>query len=90
VGRIFHTTPPILHYRNDKKCGVMDVGHIFTIEPMINEGTAKTAMLDDGWTVQTLDGRRSAQFEHSLVITETGVEALTGKLPSSPRYFWEK
>lgn len=90
VGRIFHTTPPILHYRNNKKLGTMDVGHIFTIEPMINEGTERNQMLSDGWTVLTSDGKRSAQFEHTLLITETGVEPLTGKLPTSPRYFWEK
>jgi len=89
VGRIFHTTPAILHYRNSQASGTMDVGHIFTIEPMINEHANANTMLDDGWTVVTADGGRSAQFEHTLLITPDGVEALTGKLPSSPRYFWE-
>jgi methionyl aminopeptidase len=45
--------------------------------------------VQDKWTAATQDGRRSAQFEHTLLITEDGVEALTGKLPDSPKYFWE-
>ena len=44
----------------------------------------------DKWTAATQDGRRSAQFEHTLLITETGVEALTGKLETSPKFFWEE
>ena len=44
----------------------------------------------DKWTATTQDGRRSAQFEHTLLITETGVEALTGRLPDSPKFFWEE
>mmetsp|Transcript_11657 Transcript_11657/g.18291 ORF Transcript_11657/g.18291 Transcript_11657/m.18291 type:complete len:255 (+) Transcript_11657:58-822(+) len=90
VGKIFHTTPQVYHYTNHRNLGVMAPGHIFTIEPMINEGTDENKMLDDGWTVITIDGKRSAQFEHTLLVTETGVEALTAKSQSSPRYFWER
>lgn len=50
---------------------------IFTIEPMINMGTHKTKLLSDGWTVKTFDGKLSAQFEHTLLVTEDGCEILT-------------
>jgi methionyl aminopeptidase len=53
---------------------------VFTIEPMINEGTWEVKVLSDGWTAVTLDGKLSAQFEHTVAVTETGVEILT--LPS--------
>jgi hypothetical protein len=56
-----------------------DLGTIFTIEPMINVGTWKIKVLDDGWTAHTLDGKLSAQFEHTIAVTETGVEILTLK-----------
>jgi methionyl aminopeptidase len=67
----------------------MAAGHTFTIEPMICEGSAKALSWPDNWTATTVDGKRSAQFEHTLLITEDGVEALTGKLESSPQQFWE-
>ncbi|KAJ1450676.1 peptidase M24, structural domain-containing protein [Pelagophyceae sp. CCMP2097] len=89
IGRLFHTNPNILHYRNDEPNGIMAVGHTFTIEPMICEGTNEQRTWDDGWTAVTKDGRRSAQFEHTLLITPSGVEALTGKLDSSPKQPWE-
>jgi len=89
IGKVFHTTPNILHYRN-KEPGKMEVGNVFTIEPMICEGTAQHIEWQDGWTATTRDGKRSAQFEHTLLITPTGVECLTGKLPTSPKYFWEE
>eukprot|EP00966_Prymnesium_polylepis_P008669 199945-Prymnesium_polylepis.1 len=63
----------------------MEVGHVFTIEPMICEGTYRHVEWVDGWTATTKDGKRSAQFEHTLLVTPTGVEPLTGKLPSSPK-----
>ena len=53
------------------------VGHVFTIEPMINLGKASTKILKDGWTAVTRDGKRSAQFEHTILVTETGQEILT-------------
>jgi len=89
IGKVFHTTPNILHYRNNEP-GKMEVGHVFTIEPMICEGTYRHVEWVDGWTATTKDGKRSAQFEHTLLVTPTGVEPLTGKLPSSPKFFWEE
>eukprot|EP00908_Phaeocystis_cordata_P010460 Transcript_2131.p2 GENE.Transcript_2131~~Transcript_2131.p2 ORF type:complete len:420 (+),score=178.02 Transcript_2131:105-1262(+) len=88
IGKVFHTNPNILHYRNLEP-GTMEVGHVFTIEPMICEGTAKHLMWDDAWTATTRDGLRSAQFEHTLLITPDGVEPLTARLPTSNRFFWE-
>jgi methionyl aminopeptidase len=90
IGRIFHTSPNVLHHRNNEKNGVMQVGHIFTIEPMINEGTFKSITWPDRWTAATADGKRSAQFEHTIAITDSGVEVLTRRIETSPRYFWER
>lgn len=89
IGSVFHTHPNVLHYRNSDNNGVMAPGHTFTIEPMVCEGTIKSRTWPDDWTAVTADGGRSAQFEHTLLITETGVEALTGKTPDSPRQPWE-
>jgi methionyl aminopeptidase len=52
-------------------------GHVLAIEPMVNAGTAATRLLDDGWTVVTEDGRRSAHFEHTIAVTDHGPEVLT-------------
>jgi methionyl aminopeptidase len=90
IGSVFHTNPNILHYRNNEPAGKMAPGHTFTIEPMICEGDASYVMWPDDWTATTLDGKRSAQFEHTLLITEDGVEALTGKIETSPVQFWER
>lgn len=90
LGKVFHTTPNVLHFKNSQPAGVMQPGHTFTIEPMICEGTNKHILWPDKWTATTADGRRSAQFEHTLLITPTGVEALTGRLPTSPKFFWEE
>jgi methionyl aminopeptidase len=87
---VFHTTPNILHYKNGEPNGVMGVGHTFTIEPMICEGTARPVMWNDDWTATTDDGGRSAQFEHTLLMTKTGVEPLTGKIEGSPVQEWER
>jgi methionyl aminopeptidase len=89
VGRLFHTTPNVLHYRNKNRSGVMAPGHTFTIEPMICLGTNVPVAWPDKWTQATADGLPTAQFEHTLLITETGVEELTGKLPTSPKFSWE-
>jgi len=89
VGKIFHTTPNVFHHGTSRDLGIMAPGHIFTIEPMINEGTDQNHTLDDGWTIVTSDNKRSAQFEHTLLITETGVEILTKKSATSPKQFWE-
>ena len=78
VGIAFHEEPEISHV-SDKNSGKrMREGMIFTIEPMINEGKARTKVdKNDGWTARTLDGKLSAQFEHTILITATGCELLT-------------
>lgn len=90
IGSVFHTNPNILHYRNQEPAGRMAPGHTFTIEPMICEGGGGYLMWPDDWTATTRDGKRSAQFEHTLLITKDGVEALTGKIETSPVQFWER
>lgn len=89
IGRTFHTTPNVLHYKNKQRSGVMAVGHTFTIEPMICAGSAVPVTWPDKWTAATADGGATAQFEHTLLITEDGVEELTAKLSTSPAYAWE-
>ena len=84
VGRLFHCPPTIPHYAKNKAQGVMVPGHIFTIEPMINQGTWRDQLWRDEWTSVTQDGQRSAQFEHTILITESGNEVLTARLPTSP------
>lgn len=90
ISSIFHTTPNVVHYKNSEALGIMKPGVTFTIEPMITEGTAKNVTWPDDWTAATADGKRCAQYEHTLLITEDGVERLTGKLPDSPKFFWEE
>jgi methionyl aminopeptidase len=77
VGREFHTAPAILHYGRPGTGEVLVPGMTFTVEPMINLGHWKTQILDDGWTAVTVDGTLSAQFEHTCLVTEDGVEVLT-------------
>lgn len=90
IGAVFHTAPNIYHYTVNQSLGEIKEGHVFTIEPMICEGQSDPYMWGDDWTATTVDGKRSAQFEHTLLITEDGIEAMTGKLESSPLQFWEK
>ncbi|KAI9312689.1 methionine aminopeptidase 1-like protein [Dichotomocladium elegans] len=77
INQLFHCAPNVPHYANNKAIGVLRPGHVFTIEPMVNEGTWKDKLWPDNWTAVTADGKRSAQFEHTLLVTETGVEILT-------------
>jgi methionyl aminopeptidase len=78
VGETFHTGLVIPHYdAAPHYATVIEPGMVFTIEPMLNLGTPDCVSWDDGWTVLTADGRRSAQFEHTLVVTDTGAEILT-------------
>lgn len=79
IHRHFHCAPNIPHYARNKAIGVMKVGHVFTIEPMLNEGTWKDQMWPDDWTAVTADGKRSAQFEQMMVVTKAGVEVLTAR-----------
>lgn len=76
IGRNFHEPPNILHFTNDDQT-IMEPGMIFTIEPMINAGTRHVKLMEDGWTVKTEDGKNSAQFEHTVLVTETGYDILT-------------
>jgi methionyl aminopeptidase len=75
--KLFHPAPSIPHYPRNKCVGVMEVGHCFTLEPMINAGTWHDVMWPDDWTAVTRDGRLSAQFEHTMIVTKKGVEILT-------------
>ena len=77
VGRKFHTPPSVLHYGKPGAGVVLRPGMIFTIEPMVNTGSYEVKVLSDGWTAVTKDKSLSAQFEHSLGVTETGVEIFT-------------
>jgi methionyl aminopeptidase len=78
VGIEFHEDPQVEHIARRNTGAVMQPGMTFTIEPMINEGKARTKVdKEDGWTARTIDGKLSAQFEHTLLVTETGCEVLT-------------
>ncbi len=77
IGRIFHTAPAILHYGRPGAGERLVPGMTFTIEPMINLGDWRCQVLSDGWTAVTVDGTLSAQFEHTVLVTEDGVEVLT-------------
>ncbi|KLO14520.1 methionyl aminopeptidase [Schizopora paradoxa] len=77
IGSVFHRSPWILHHRNDEP-GTMLPGHCFTIEPCLVQGSDPRAWIfPDGWTASTTNGARSAQAEHTILITEDGVEVLT-------------
>ena len=77
IGNVFHKEPNILHYGKKGTGPKLKPGMIFTIEPMINEGDYETKMLNDGWTAVTKDKKLSAQFEHTVGISETGYEIFT-------------
>ncbi len=77
IGESFHTALQIPHHHDPKATRIMEPGMTFTIEPMITEGTWQDLLWDDGWTAVTADGRRSAQFEHTLLVTPDGAEILT-------------
>ncbi len=77
VGKKFHEYPNILHYGEEKTGDKLKTGMIFTIEPMINEGDYETKVLNDGWTAVTKDKKLSAQFEHTVGITDDGYEIFT-------------
>ncbi|NEO37275.1 MAG: type I methionyl aminopeptidase [Moorea sp. SIOASIH] len=77
ISKIFHTAPQIPHYGTRGKGKRLRAGMVFTIEPMINEGTHEVEILADKWTAVTSDRKLSAQFEHTIVVTADGVEILT-------------
>ena len=77
IGRNFHEEPQVLHYGAPGTREVLDEGWTFTIEPMVNAGRRNVKLLKDGWTVVTKDRSLSAQWEHTVAVTDSGVEVLT-------------
>jgi methionyl aminopeptidase len=77
IGRIFHEDPQVLHYGEPGTGMELKSGMIFTVEPMVNVGKRHVRLLGDGWTVVTKDRSLSAQWEHTVLVTETGYEVLT-------------
>ncbi|HVQ64710.1 MAG TPA: type I methionyl aminopeptidase [Terriglobia bacterium] len=77
IGRALHEDPPVLNYVQSGKGPKVKPGLVIAIEPMINLGSEKVKVLEDGWTVVTLDGRPSAHFEHTIAVTPEGPEILT-------------
>jgi len=89
IGRQFHEDPQVPNYG---RCGTgrrLRPGLVFTVEPMVNEGSWEVDFLDDGWTVKTIDGKLSAQFEHTLAITPEGPRILT-LYTDHEREMWRK
>ena len=84
VGRVFHEEPQVLHYGRPGTGEELVPGMIFTIEPMINAGRRDIKEMPDGWTIKTKDRSLSAQWEHTVLVTETGVEVLTMSAGSPP------
>lgn len=80
IGRVYHEDPQVLHYGQPGAGLRLEKGMTFTIEPMINEGARHTRLMPDGWTVVTKDRSLSAQWEHTVLVTDDGVEILT-RLP---------
>ena len=77
IGKIFHEAPNVLHYGKPGTGEILKPGMIFTIEPMINAGKRDVKLLPDGWTVVTKDHSLSAQWEHTILVTDTGYDILT-------------
>jgi methionyl aminopeptidase len=88
VGRVFHEEPQVLHYGRPGTGEELVPGMIFTIEPMINAGRREIREMPDGWTIKTKDRSLSAQWEHTVLVTETGYEVLTvsAGMPPPPAF----
>ena len=85
IGRIYHEDPQVLHYGQPGTGLKLQAGMTFTIEPMVNAGKRHVKLLPDGWTVVTKDHSLSAQWEHTVLVTDTGYEVLTmGQLSREP------
>jgi methionyl aminopeptidase len=84
IGSTFHTRPQVFHFSDSQSKELLAKDTCFTIEPMLTLGKPKVTLWRDGWTVATSDRSRSAQFEHTLLVTDTGVETLT-TYPDEPR-----
>jgi methionyl aminopeptidase len=91
IGEQFHTDIQVLHYYDERASMIMRPGMTFTIEPMIALGTWQHRMWDDDWTAVTADGKRTAQFEHTVLVTDDGVEVLTATEDAvSPAAPWRR
>jgi methionyl aminopeptidase len=77
IGEVFHSAPQVPHYQESTATTVLEPGMTFTIEPMITMGSIQPVIWPDGWTAATSDGSRTAQFEHTVLVTDTGVDVLT-------------
>ncbi|MBL8505966.1 type I methionyl aminopeptidase [Methylobacillus glycogenes] len=88
IGKNFHEDPQVLHYGQPGRGAVLKPGMIFTIEPMINAGKRDIKQLGDGWTIVTKDHSLSAQWEHTVLVTESGYEVLTvsADTPAAPSF----
>jgi methionyl aminopeptidase len=84
IGRVFHEEPQVLHYGRSGTGEKLEPGMIFTIEPMINAGRREIKEMPDGWTIKTKDRSLSAQWEHTVLVTETGFEILTQSAGTPP------
>jgi len=84
IGREMHEEPSVLNFGRPGTGMKLREGMVFTVEPMINQGSRKVATQNDEWTVVTTDGKLSAQFEHTVAVTATGVEVLTLRRDESP------
>lgn len=84
IGRAFHEEPQVLHYGKRNDGALLEPGMIFTIEPMINAGRREIRQLGDGWTIVTKDHSLSAQWEHTILVTDTGHEVLTQSAGAPP------
>lgn len=83
IGRGFHEPPQVLHYDTGDNGVVLEPGMAFTIEPMVNAGDCRIRNMSDGWTVKTKDRSLSAQYEHTLVVTDNGCEIMTWRKDDS-------
>jgi len=88
IGTRFHEEPQVLHYGRPHTGARLEPGMIFTIEPMINAGRAPVRTMADGWTIVTKDHSLSAQWEHTVLVTETGYEVLTVSAGTPPQPDW--
>ena len=88
IGKVFHAEPQVLHYGRPGTLEKLAPGMIFTVEPMINAGRREIREMGDGWTIKTKDRSLSAQWEHTVLVTETGYEVLTVSpgMPAPPAF----
>ena len=88
IGKVYHDEPQVLHYGKPGQGLVLKPGMTFTIEPMINAGKAAIREMPDGWTIVTKDRSLSAQWEHTVLVTDSGYEVLTASAGSRPKPDW--